>query len=256
MIVGTGIKFVSHLTTEAKAYIQKSEKVLYLVNEPAMEEWIKQNNPHAESLYNLYITHSKRLICYKAITDHIVNEVSKKQHVCVVLYGHPTVFAKPALDAAIQVRNAGYDTRILPGISAEDCLFADLMIDPGSCGCQSFEATDFLIRKKQFDTSCHLVLWQVGIIGMLEHPTMHDNTHGATLLLEQLTRYYPENHEIVLYEASQYPHFSPKITYLPLSELKNAPFSVISTLYIPPVGKANLDLEMLTMLNIGLESLS
>jgi hypothetical protein len=33
---------------------------------------------------------------------------------------------------------------MLPGISAEDCLFADLGIDPGIYGCQSYEATDFL----------------------------------------------------------------------------------------------------------------
>lgn len=32
ILVGSGIKFISHLTTEAKAYIQHSSKVLYLVN--------------------------------------------------------------------------------------------------------------------------------------------------------------------------------------------------------------------------------
>jgi hypothetical protein len=36
----------------------------------------------------------------------------------------------------------GFDAVMLPGISAEDCLFADLGIDPGMIGCQSFEATD------------------------------------------------------------------------------------------------------------------
>jgi len=31
---------------------------------------------------------------------------------------------------------------MLPGISAEDCLVADLGIDPASSGCQSYEAND------------------------------------------------------------------------------------------------------------------
>jgi hypothetical protein len=34
---------------------------------------------------------------------------------------------------------------MLPAVSAEDCLFADLGVDPGAAGCQSHEAADFLI---------------------------------------------------------------------------------------------------------------
>ena len=49
----------------------------------------------------------------------------------------------------------GFNAQMLAGISAEDCLFADLGLDPGKNGCQSFEATDFLIRRRQFEpTSC------------------------------------------------------------------------------------------------------
>jgi hypothetical protein len=40
VVVGSSIKFISHLTTEAKTYIEQSNKVLYLVNEPAIKEWV------------------------------------------------------------------------------------------------------------------------------------------------------------------------------------------------------------------------
>jgi uncharacterized protein YabN with tetrapyrrole methylase and pyrophosphatase domain len=79
----------------------------------------------------------------------------------VVFYGHPTVFAKSALDAVIKLEKENYVTKILPAISSEDCLFADLRIDPGSDGCQSYEATDFLIRRKKIDPTSHLILWQI-----------------------------------------------------------------------------------------------
>src|SRR3954469_14687474 len=95
VVVGSGIKFVSHLTTEAIAHIEKSEKVLYLVNEPAMKEWIQKKNKNAESLDPLYVRHELRIDSYNAITNYILDNVRKKQHVCVVLYGHPAVFAKP-----------------------------------------------------------------------------------------------------------------------------------------------------------------
>jgi hypothetical protein len=90
-------------------------------------------------------------------------------NVCVVYYGHPGVFVMPSHDSIRQARAAGFEAIMLPGISAEDCLFADLGIDPGRIGCQSFEATDFLVNRRKFDTSSHLILWQIGVIGDLSY---------------------------------------------------------------------------------------
>src|SRR5580658_7209196 len=132
VVVGTGIKFLSHLTTEATVYIEQSDKVLFLVNDPAIKEWIKKKNSCSESLDPLYTKYSLRQDCYQAITDHILKTLYERLHVCVVLYGHPGVFAQPGLDAVLQARKQGFYAVLLPGISAEDCLFADLLIDPGS----------------------------------------------------------------------------------------------------------------------------
>jgi hypothetical protein len=57
----------------------------------------------------------------------------------------------------------GVSARMLPGVSAEDNLIADLGVDPA--GLQSYEATGFLVYKYRFDTSAGLVLWQVGVLG-------------------------------------------------------------------------------------------
>ncbi len=127
VVVGSGIKFLSHLTTEARAYIEQSDKLLYLVNDPAMQEWIEKANTNAESLAEIYHKHSLRRESYHAITEYILKILRQDQHVCVVLYGHPTVFSQPALNAVRQAQQQGYYTKILPGVSAEDCLFADLM---------------------------------------------------------------------------------------------------------------------------------
>ena len=55
------------------------------------------------------------------------------------------------------------------GISAEACLFADLGLDPGTTGCQSYEATAFLARTPPVDTEAVLVLWQVSVLGRADH---------------------------------------------------------------------------------------
>lgn len=255
VVVGSGIKFLSHLTTEAKVHIEQADVVLYLVNEPLMKKWIEKVNPNAESLDTLYIKHQLRLDCYQEITRYILEKVNDGYHVCVVFYGHPVVFAQSSLEAVKQARKAGYDARVLPAISAEACLFADLLVDPSSCGCQSFETTDFLIHRRSFNFQSHLILWQVGIIGALTHAIKHDNRLGITVLYQYLKQFYPDQHPIVIYEAAQYPSFPPRIDEMSLSDLQNAHFTTISTLYIPPLGQAACSIRMLDALKINIRDL-
>jgi tetrapyrrole methylase family protein/MazG family protein len=255
VLVGTGIKFLSHLTTEAITYIKQSDKVLFLVNDPAIKEWIMSHNANAESLEFFYAQHELRKDNYKDITDYILTELRKQQHVCVVLYGHPSVFAKPGL-AAIKIAQAeSFYARILPGISAEACLFADLLIDPGSHGCHSFEATDFLLYKRTFDPHGHLILWQINAIGVLNNPEHHDHRKGTQLLVTHLKNVYPDNHPVIVYEAAQYPGFEPTINRLSLSELPNSSLSKLSTLYVPPIKNNRYDQTFIDDMGIAINDL-
>jgi len=248
VVAGTGIKFISHLSTETIAYIQQSDKVIYSLNEPAIEAWIKKNNPNVQSLNFLEAVQNPRLVNYQEMTNYIVNEVKKPQHICVVFYGHPAVFAKSALDAVVQLENENYVATILPAISSEDCLFADLRIDPGSHGCQSYEATDFLIRKKRIDPSSHLILWQIGLIGAFKDYKNHDNSIGVHLLIDYLSEFYDNDHSAIVYEAALYPHMQPNIINCSIHELKQIYLSSISTLYIPPAYQASIEMTMLEKL--------
>ena len=54
---------------------------------------------------------------------------------------------------------------MLPAISTEDTLFADLGIDIGRAGLQSYEATRFMYYKYNFDPCAGLLLWQVSVLG-------------------------------------------------------------------------------------------
>jgi len=255
-VVGSGIKVISHITIETKAYIEQSDKVLYLVNSPVMKEWIKKYSKNSESLDELYQKYPLRLHCYRAITEYVLEETRKGQHICMVIYGHPTIFAKSGVDAVIQAKKEGIDARILPGISAEDCLFADLMVDPGRYGCQSFEATDLLVHHRHWDPTSYLIIWQVGIIGALGRvQDDFDNSPGAQLLQERLLTQYPIDHKVILYEAAQYPQFEPKIVEFELGTLAEAQFSRICTLFVPPVRKAKCDMKVLELLGVNIDDL-
>ncbi len=164
-IVGTGIQAAGQLTIEARAHIEQAEKLFYLVAHATTEYQLQKLNATAESLHPLYETGKERFASYMEMVDRILGEVKGGARVCVAFYGHPGVFAYPGHEAIRQAREEGYVAKMLPGISAEDCLFAELGVDPAAAGCQSFEATHFLLFKRRFDPHCSLVLWQIGVIG-------------------------------------------------------------------------------------------
>lgn len=255
VVVGTGIKFMSHLSAEAMVYIKESDIVLYSVNDPIMQAWIKKNNKNTMSLDSATKQYSHRLQCYYDVTNLILSKVREGMHVCVVFYGHPTVFATSALEAAISAKKEGFYSKILPGISAEDCLFADLFIDPASSGCQSYEATDLLIYKRYVNSFSHLILWQVGIIGALGSIDKHNNKNGITLLFNYLVKYYDASHSVILYEASLYPYVNPVIQKYTLNQLPEIKLSSLSTLYIPPARKAEVDIAVLSELGITMNNI-
>jgi hypothetical protein len=137
-----------------------------------------------------------------------------------------------------------------PGISAEDCLFADLGIDPSMAGCQSFEATDFLLFRRRFDTNSSLVLWLIGVIG---DPTFQGRGYdlsGLRVLADYLIGFYGAQHRAILYEATHYPTYEPTIQPVALADLADAKATAVTTMYVPPKEVTAIDSEMLGRLGL------
>lgn len=250
-IVGTGIQLVGDLTLAAQGWIEQADKVLFAVADPVTAEWLRTLNPTAEALpYNTH--HPRRRALYQEIVERILIEVRRGLRVCAVFYGHPGVFTDPAHEAIRQARREGFPARMLPGISAQACLFADLDLDPGRNGCQSFEATDFLIRRRKFDPTSALILWQIAVIGNLGFHKERGPAYGLTVLSEVLATQYSPDHEVIVYEAAVYPVCQPMIQRLPLARLPEAQITEVSTLYVPPKGPAPVDVEMMARLGMDM----
>src|SRR5947209_8293105 len=167
VIVGSGIRIVGQLTVEAIACIKDAELVLHLVSDPIAEVVLESLNPgHCESLVGFYAQGKPRIDTYHEMVGRILDGVRSGIKVCVVTYGHPGVFAYPTHEAVRRARAESFEARMIAGISAEDCLFADLGFDPASTGCLTFEATDFLIHNRRVDPTCLVILWQIGVVGV------------------------------------------------------------------------------------------
>jgi uncharacterized protein YabN with tetrapyrrole methylase and pyrophosphatase domain len=232
-VVGTGIAFGVHLTPQARVAIERADKVFYLLAEPIAEEWFRGLNASSHSLRHHYATGRPRRETYARMVDEILAAVRQGQTVCAAFYGHPGVFASPAHESIRRAREEDFAAVMLPAISAEDCLFADLGLDPGERGCQSYEATDFLLRRRGFDTSVPLILWQVALIGVADAPVA-PAANAFNVLVDYLLEAYDESHVVVIYEGSPFPVGPGNIREFTLGDVRRAELSGVSTLVVPP----------------------
>ncbi len=235
IVVGTGIRTVGHLTIEAIAWMKRADKVLYVVGDPIAEGVITELNPKgAESLSGMYAEGKPRIQTYNEMVERILECVRSGMLTCLACYGHPGVFVYPSHEAIRRVRSEGLIAKMLPGVSAEDCLFADLGIDPAITGCQSYEATDFLVSGRRVDVRSSVILWQIGVVGDGTFKRGMYDLSALPLLIERLLQYYPPSHVVYLYEAAVFPGCDPIIWPVRVHALGQVPLSAGFTLYIPP----------------------
>jgi tetrapyrrole (corrin/porphyrin) methylase-like protein len=235
VVVGIGLMLGRHTTTETLDAINGAEHVFHLLTNPAAETWIQGLHPRTTALGDCFKEGKSRTRSYAEMAERIVDAVRAGEQVCAAFYGHPGVLVSPAYQALVGARRAGYPARMLPGISAEDCLFADLAIDPRGLGWQSYEASDFLLRRRRFDPTVALILWQAGVLGEGSiRPQMQARSDRVQVLIDKLAPHYPPRHPVIVYEASEFPITDPVIERVPLRRLATQNLYPKTTLYVPP----------------------
>ncbi len=218
---------------EACSAISLAEKVLYLAADPLSTAWLRRQNSSAESLSRFYKPGKDRRAIYSDIVEEILRWLRRRINLCVVFYGHPGFLVYPGHEAIRRARLEGFNAEMLPGVSAEDRLFVDLGVDPGFSGCQSYEATSFLLYKYRFDPRGALILYQIGVLGESRWKATL-SSKKLRVLVDYLLQFYRPEHEVVCYEACFYPVGKPTIERMRLSELSTHNVTALATLYIPP----------------------
>jgi precorrin-3B methylase len=250
--VGTGLRLAGQLTPITKSTIENADIVLGAVASHLTRHWLGQVAKEFVCLLEYYGEGGgkgkSRQTTYEQMVDRILIEVRAGKTVCAAFYGHPGVFACISHRAICQAKKEGYPAHMLPGISAEDCLVADLGIDPGATGIQSMEATQFLVNHRRIDTSALLVLWQVGIVGDLSLKRFDTCVAHLQLLVDKLTRDYAPNHQVILYQAATSALEDTRMDTINLSDLPQMVLSQATTLVIPAATKLAPDHEFVEKL--------
>ena len=181
--------------------MEGADELLYLAAEPIAAAFLGSLNPSSRTLLGHYRPGVDRDEIYEAIAEDVLTAVRAGGRVCFALYGHPGFLGRPAHLALARARAEGLQARMLPAVSALDCLVADLGFDPADTGLHTYEATEFLMNARRPDPTATLVLWQLGVLGMADWGSEPNPAHVA-VLAEYLRRWYPAEHEVVVYELS------------------------------------------------------
>lgn len=248
--VGTGMMLGAHISPRSRSHIEQADVVFAAVSDPVVELWLQEMHADVRSLQPFYSEGKSRHETYREMIEAMMLEVRAGKRVCGAFYGHPGVFAFAPHKVIEQARAEGFQAHMEPGISAEDCLYADLGIDPGRVGCQHYEASQFMFYRRQIDPSAYLVLWQVGIAGDRSFKRYATASTYRALLIELLVEHYPLNHEVIVYEAATLPISTPRMQKMALSELANAALYLQSTLVLPPSQAMQRNESMLARIEV------
>ncbi len=242
--VGLGMILGSHIAPLSQQFIQQADVVFMSVTDPLTEAWIRKMNPKCQSLQIFYADGKDRRKSYQEMVDTVMAEVELGKNVVAAFYGHPGVFAWAPHKIIELAKLKGYHGHMEPGISAEDCLYADMAIDPGRWGAVHLEASQFMLYERKVDESAYLILWQLGFVGDLSMSKYETDAAYRHLLQELLTEYYPPTHKIAIYESPTLPTETPRIEWFPLNQLSQISVEHFSTLVIPPSIPKKIDAEM------------
>ncbi|MEP6898772.1 MAG: SAM-dependent methyltransferase [Rhodanobacter sp.] len=240
--VGMGMTLGSHLTPLARSHIEQADVVFAGLSDGVVELWLERLHPDVRSLQPYYGKGKSRMKTYRQWVDLMMTEVRAGKKVCGVFYGHPGIFAWSPHKAIEIARAEGFEAHMEPGISAEDCLYADLGIDPGRFGCQHFEASQLLFYERRIDPTGYLVLWQVGLVGDLSLKRFSTGPAYRQVLVDVLSQDYPLDHEVFVYRGATLPIQRPEIRRVTLRELPHTRITTEETVVLPPAAplKQNL----------------
>lgn len=250
--VGTGMRMAGQVTPLAQSYIETADVVIGAVPNIFTRRWLQEIAKEYICVLGYYsdcdVEGKNRRDTYRRMADTILAEVRAGRTVCAAFYGHPGIFACIAHMAIADARAEGFSAEMLPGISAEDCLVADLGIDPGRTGLQSMETTQFMIFERRIDPTALLILWQPFLAGELTLKRFDTTAARLQLLVDKLARDYPLNHPLILYEAATHPLEKTRMDTVLLKDLPSAFLQGSTTLVIPAAFPLNRDQAMLDQL--------
>jgi uncharacterized protein YabN with tetrapyrrole methylase and pyrophosphatase domain len=246
-IVGTGIRGADQMTREAEAAIRHSTEVFYVGPKNGVEKYLQELCPKFTDLLPLYQEGVGRLHTYDQMSIAVLDSALEHAPVSFAAYGHPLIYVYPSYQIMTAAPWLSLRVKVLPGISALDCVLVDLGLDPSVSGLQMYEATELLVRRRPLQNDVPCLVWQVGSTEVAYYTEQETTAQQLKRLQSYLLTFYPPDHEATAVFSSPWPEVPSVFHKFPLSEMltSHALLHQGVTLFIPPVETREIvDIEL------------
>jgi precorrin-3B methylase len=238
-IVGLGIVGTRQITKEVDYILKKSDHVFLLFTQNTMHDYITNEiGTEVTDLHEEYEEGSDRFDTYRRMADRVLNNAKNtNKSITHAPYGHPSIFVSPTRLIQEEGPKHGLRVKVVPGISAIDCIFAEIGLDPGTNGVQMYEASDFLLRKFEPNPYVPLFLWQIGAIETGLYSMKKSKPERFSRIRQYLESFYPKSHILYLLRTATYPFTNSEQHGFQLKNFEKQHYKIdpVHTLYIPPV---------------------
>lgn len=236
-IAGSGIVSVDQITNEVDRAIRRSNEVIYVDNGIGIYEFLSERCEKVTDLIEpSYVINENRINAYHNMAARVLEAALSHAPVTFLLYGHPTVFSYPPFIISRAAKLLNLKIKVLPGISAMGCIFAELGLDPGSVGLQIHEATNLILKHIPLVPEIPALIWQIGSLETCLYSSKMSNRNRYARFREYLLKYYSEDHVVTAIFCSSYPLMPTEVINFPLGKIADYAVDMHSgyTLYIPP----------------------
>ena len=236
-IVGLGIVHLEQITPEVDNAISKSKTTLFVERGHGIKAYLQSKCRNIIDLTGLYSEDGDRQETYRRMAAATIQAALDNPPVTLALYGHPLIYSYPPFLVKEMAKRLALRTKTLPGISALDCLFVDLGIDPAMNGLQMFEATELLLRDRPLFPDVPAVLWQIGALETGLFSTRPSTAERFTRFTAHLLKFYSRDHTVFAVHSSTHPLLRSEIFRFKIDEMESYAPALHAgfTLYIPPV---------------------
>jgi precorrin-2 methylase len=231
-LIGLGIHFTKHLTTEARQVLRAARVVVHIGDD---HRWLKRLNPNVLNLEKLYWTGEDRGKVYARLKRRVLQEMAAGPGVALVTYGHPLFFDDLMNELNRYCKRRGLSVAVVAGISSLDTLSIDLGVDYGD-GVQIYEATEAVMNRYPLNRQVHTLLLQLGEYDFHQTSDALDpaTPHRYSSLSRYLGRFYPADHRgMIVYSDDGDVTRRRKVRLSDLDRHRRSIFPG-TTLYIPP----------------------
>lgn len=252
-ILGLGVLNIDQITPQTERAIRRSNEVLYVDTGIATRSYLEGLCPRVTSLFETsYRDTGPRLNAYHHMAARVLEAALDHPPVTFAMHGHPIVGAYAPFLIRDMAGLLGLETAVLPGVSAMDCLFAELMVDPCVSGMQMYEATDLLLRRRPLQPDVPALIWQIGCVETSLHSMRVSKPVRFERLRSHLLQFYLAGHVVSAVYSAPHPLMPSTVHRFALVDMCEQAHLMHTgfTLFIPPAKARPIeDLELLSQLD-------